>query len=55
MRRQNAGLAILLLLFASLSFAQSAPVNVGTGVPPVIRFSGTLTVPAGGVPVTFGL
>jgi hypothetical protein len=55
MRRQAAGLAILALLFASLSFAQTAPVTVGTGVPPVIRFSGTLAVPAGRVPVTFGL
>ena len=55
MRRQTAGLAILALLFASLSFAQTAPLTSGTGVPPVIRFSGTLAVPPGRVPVTFGL
>jgi hypothetical protein len=55
MLRQTAGYAILALLVASLSFAQTAPVNVATGVPPVIRFSGTLAVPAGRVPVTFGL
>jgi hypothetical protein len=41
--------------FASLSLAQTAPVSVGAAVPPVIRFSGTLAVAAGRVPVTFGL
>ncbi len=55
MRRQTAGIAILVLLFASLSFAQTAPVTVGTAVPPVIRFSGTLGVSPGPVPVTFSL
>ena len=55
MRRQAAGVAILALLLAPLSFSQTAPVGVTVGVPPVIRFSGTLAVPAGRVPVTFGL
>ena len=55
MRRQTAGVAILAFLLAARSFAQTAPVNVAIGVPPVIRFSGTLAVAAGHVPVTFGL
>jgi hypothetical protein len=55
MRRQTAGLAILVILLASLSFAQTGPVAGGAGVPPVIRFSGTLAVAPGRVMVTFGL
>ncbi len=55
MRRETAGIAILVLFFASLSFAQTAPVTAGTAVPPVIRFSGTLGVSPGPVPVTFSL
>jgi hypothetical protein len=55
MRRQTAGLAVLVLLFASLSFAQTIPVTSNTGVPPVLRFSGTLAVLAGRVSVAFGL
>jgi hypothetical protein len=55
MRRQTAGFAILALLFASLSFAQGAPPTAGASVPSVIRFSGTLAVPPGPVPIRFGL
>jgi hypothetical protein len=55
MRRETAGIAILVLFFASLSFAQTVPVLGGTAVPPVIRFSGTLGVSPGPVPVTFSL
>ncbi len=55
MRRQTARVFVLVFLSASLSFAQTAPVNAGAAVPPVIRFSGTLAVAAGHIPVTFGL
>jgi hypothetical protein len=55
MRRQAVGLAILALAFASMSFAQTSPSAAGAGVPPVIRFTGTLAVAPGRVPVTFGL
>jgi hypothetical protein len=55
MRRRSALLAILALIFASTSFAQTSPAAVGAGVPPVIRFGGTLAVAPGRVPVTFGL
>jgi hypothetical protein len=53
--RQAASVAVLVLLSLSLSFAQTAPRSAGAGVPPVIRFSGTLAVAPGRVPVTFGL
>jgi trimeric autotransporter adhesin len=55
MRRRSAGLAILAVFFASLSFAQTVPSTGTAGVPPVIRFTGTLAVAPGRVPVTFGL
>ncbi len=55
MRRQAASVFFLVLFSASLSFAQSVPVSPGAAVPPVIRFSGTLAIAAGHVPVTFGL
>ena len=53
--RQAASVAVLVLLSVSLSFAQTAPTSAGAGVPPVIRFSGTLAVAPGHIPVTFGL
>jgi hypothetical protein len=55
MRPRSTGFAILALIFASVSFAQTSPSAAGSGVPPVIRFSGTLAVAPGRVPVTFGL
>jgi hypothetical protein len=55
MRRLAASVIFLVLFSASLSFAQAVPASAGAGVPPVIRFSGTLAVPPGRVPVTFGL
>ncbi len=55
MRRQTASVFFLVLFSAVSSFAQSVPVSPGAAVPPVIRFSGTLAIAAGHVPVTFGL
>ena len=55
MRRQSVCVAILVLLFASQSIAQVDPAAGSKGVPPVIRFSGTLPVPPGRVTATFGL
>jgi hypothetical protein len=53
--RQAATAAVLVLMSVSLSFAQTAPTGLGAGVPPVIRFSGTLAVAPGHVPIAFGL
>ena len=46
---------LLVLLLSSLSSAQTSPLPTGPGVPPVIRFSGTLAAAPGRVPVTFEL
>jgi hypothetical protein len=55
MRRQPVCVAILVLLFAAQSSAQGDLAAGGKGVPPVVRFSGTLAVPPGRVAVTFAL
>ena len=55
MCRRTASFAIVALIAASTSLAQTGPVAGGAGAPPVIRFTGTLAVAPGLVPVTFGL
>jgi hypothetical protein len=53
--RFPACLVVLVLCFSATSVAQPAPVVGATNVPPVIRFSGGVSVAPGEIPMTFGL
>ena len=53
MRRWSA--VLVLLSVASIASAQTNPGVTRSAVPSVVRFTGTLPLPPGDVPVTFGL